>query len=205
VIIEPFAGSAGYGLRYPDRDVILIERDPVVAALWRYLIGATSAEILALPDIEEGQRVADMGVCPGASALIGFWVNRGSCFPCQAPSAWMRDGRYPGSFWGPSVRARVASGVARISHWVILEGDYTDAPDIDATWFVDPPYQQAGKHYRHGSSDINYAHLAEWCRARQGQVIVCEQSGADWLPFGRPRSEKTTRKGKRSLEVEWCK
>src|SRR5262245_39743395 len=35
-IVEPFAGSAGYALRYWDKKVVLYERDPVVAAVWRY-------------------------------------------------------------------------------------------------------------------------------------------------------------------------
>ena len=34
-IIEPFAGAAGYSMRYPDRDVILVERYPVIAVLRR--------------------------------------------------------------------------------------------------------------------------------------------------------------------------
>jgi len=33
-IIEPFAGSAGYSLRYPDKRVVLVERDPKIAATW---------------------------------------------------------------------------------------------------------------------------------------------------------------------------
>src|SRR5689334_4647899 len=37
-IVEPFAGSAGFSLRYFDRKVVLCELDPVLAAVWRYLI-----------------------------------------------------------------------------------------------------------------------------------------------------------------------
>ncbi|MFL6862652.1 MAG: hypothetical protein ACJ8DZ_06610, partial [Allosphingosinicella sp.] len=51
-IIEPFAGSAGYSLRYHERTVILYEIDPVVVAVWKYLIGVTPREILAIPDLE---------------------------------------------------------------------------------------------------------------------------------------------------------
>lgn len=39
-IVEPFAGAAGYAVRYYERDIILIEKDPEIAALWRYLIAA---------------------------------------------------------------------------------------------------------------------------------------------------------------------
>ena len=31
--------------------------------------------------------------------------------------------------------------------------------------------------------DIDYARLADWCRALPGTVDVCENVGADWLPF----------------------
>ena len=71
----------------------------------------------------------------------------------------------------------------------------------EATWFIDPPYRVAGRHYRFGPDDIDYVSLGEWCRERPGLVIVCENAGADWLPF-RPLDEtKTTRKGKPSVEV----
>ena len=47
---------------------------------------------------------------------------------------------------------------------------------------MDPPYNNAaGKKY--ATSTVNYTHLAEWCRSRHGQTIVCENAGADWLPF----------------------
>ena len=44
-IVEPFAGAAGYATRYPDRKVVLVERDPVIAGLWRYLTKVSPAEI----------------------------------------------------------------------------------------------------------------------------------------------------------------
>ncbi len=34
-IVEPFAGSAGYSLRYANRKVILCEIDPVLASVWQ--------------------------------------------------------------------------------------------------------------------------------------------------------------------------
>jgi hypothetical protein len=33
------------------------------------------------------------------------------------------------------------------------------------------------------SSELKYNELAEWCKSRNGQVIVCENTKADWLPF----------------------
>lgn len=56
-IVEPFAGSASYALHADNwqRRVILIERDPVLAALWRWVIHeATEQDILNFPDPELG-------------------------------------------------------------------------------------------------------------------------------------------------------
>ncbi len=204
-IVEPFAGSAGYAVRYPAHRVILYEIDPTIAGVWRYLIGVSASEVLALPDVLETETVDDLSVCAEAKALIGFWLNRAKSQPAKRPSAWMRSGVRPGSFWGDRVRQTIAAQVEQIRHWQIVEADYSEAQDIDATWFVDPPYLHAGRHYRYGSSGIDFAELSDWCRARQGQVIVCEQDGAEWLPFEHAAHTKTTRRGKRSAEVFWTK
>lgn len=203
VIVEPFAGSAGYSLRYFDRNIILRDIDPVIVAVWRYLIGVLPAEILQIPDIREGQTVDDLEICQEARWLVGFWLNKGASRPRKSPSAWMRSGIRPGSFWGDRVRTMIARQVPNIRHWQIVEASCESAPDIEATWFVDPPYQEAGKHYAFGSAGINYAALGDWCRSRKGQVIACEQSGADWLDFRPLASTKTARKTKRSAEVIW--
>lgn len=48
-IIEPFAGSAGYAVRWADRRVVLVDADPVIAGLWTYLTRVSAAEIRSLP------------------------------------------------------------------------------------------------------------------------------------------------------------
>jgi 16S rRNA G966 N2-methylase RsmD len=83
--------------------------------------------------------------------------------------------------WTQATRERIAGQLSSIRHWKIAEADYAEAPDVRATWFVDPPYEGAGRYYAH--SRIDYAELAQWSRSRQGQVIVCENEGATWLPF----------------------
>ena len=75
-IIEPFAGSAGYSVRYHDRNIILVEKDPVLVGVWSYLIKASPAEILALPDVPPGTSVDDYGLCQEARWFVGFWMNR---------------------------------------------------------------------------------------------------------------------------------
>jgi hypothetical protein len=203
-LVEPFAGSAGYSLRYSDRKVILCEIDPILAGVWSYLIRVKPREILAIPDVGPGSSVDDLRICQEARWLVGFWLNRGAPSPRKTPSRWMREGIRPGSFWGQRVRDTIARQVDAIRHWKVFNCSYTDCPTSrTATWFVDPPYVEAGKHYRFGSERIDYPELASWCRSRSGQVIVCENEGADWLPFWELGDVKTTRAKRRSREVVW--
>ena len=207
-IVEPFAGAAGYATRYPDRSVTLIDIDPTIAALWRYLKRVSVSEVTAIPLLRADETVDDLrGVAEEARTLVGFWLNKGSAQPKRSQSAWMRSGIRPKSFWGEEIRNRIASQVDAIRHWTVVEGDYTLAgPERDTTtWFIDPPYQgPVGRRYRY--SDVNFIHLAAWVRARRGQVIVCENEGADWLPF-RPflatKANESRHGGKVSREAIW--
>ena len=207
-IVEPFAGAAGYATRYPDRRVVLVEKDPVIAGLWMYLTRVKADEVLRLPLLSEGQSTDDLHVAEEARTLIGFWINKGSSAPRKTPSAWMRSGMRARSFWGAEIRSRIASQVERVRHWRVFCSSYSDAtcPSGPATWYVDPPYERQGRYYRHSSDVIDFRHLAAWCRALHGQVIVCEQAGASWLPF-RPfvtiKANPSQHGGKSSREVIW--
>lgn len=206
-IVEPFAGAAGYSLRYPDRRVILVERYAVVAEMWRWLIAASPAEVLRVPCVEA---VADLpGWVPaGDRALVGFSMNSAITSPRSELSAGWRSLASQGRKrvgWSAAQRDLVASQVAAIKHWRIIEGDYTAAPPIAATWYVDPPYSgRAGSHYVHGSGALDFDALALWCRGLVGQTIVCETAGASWLPFV-PMGESKAGPGRApSREAVWC-
>lgn len=203
-IVEPFAGSAGFSVRYAHLDIVLCEADPIIASVWTYLTKVKPKEILKIPDVPLDGTVEDLNLAQEAEWLVGFWLNRGASRPRKRPSKWMRDGIRPGSFWGDRVRETIASQVESIRHWKVHNCSYEDCPVVGpATWFVDPPYQHAGKHYTHGSEGLDFDALGEWCRSRDGQVIVCENDGADWLPFRDLADVKTTRAGQRSKEVIW--
>jgi hypothetical protein len=101
-----------------------------------------------------------------------------------------------------SIVVRANCGLSR--HWTITQASYADIPDQAASWFIDPPYRVAGRAYRF--HDINYPALGDWCMSRRGQVMVCENAGADWLPFRPFRTIKGLegkRGGKKSEEVIW--
>lgn len=206
-IVEPFAGSAGYSVRYYDRDITLVDADPLIAGLWDYLIHVPSSEIRRLPAVVE--HVDEMSAPQEARWLVGFWLNKGMYAPCLTPSKWMReqhgkDGRL-NTYWGEGVRDRIASQVENIRHWRIINGQYEAAPFIEATWFIDPPYNcEAGRRYKRQVH--SYVMLAKFCRTRPGQIIVCEKEGADWLPF-KPFMDIKSLEGKhghgKSPEVIW--
>jgi hypothetical protein len=220
-IVEPFAGSAAYACRYPSLRVTLVERDPMIAALWRYLLRVTRSELLSLPLVGPGDDVGAMPISEDAKTLIGFWLNAATTHRCRRLSAWGRS--HPRRFWGEAVRARVADDVEEVRHWRLVEGSWQDAPNERATWFVDPPYvgkamaskwtgagkvvsRPVGDRYRYGATPIDYDALSSWCRTRRGLVIACETSGASWLPFRPFVTAKATSNAagaRTSEEVVW--
>lgn len=182
VVVEPFAGGAGYSSFYGVRKAVLVDKDPIIAGLWRYLIKARADEILALPDMPEvGDHVDNYVIPQEAKWLIGFWLNRGSASPKKSRTAYSARTDRAQLNWGGRAKERIASQLERIRDWTVVEGDYHRAPDTEATWFVDPPYGDKGRFYRVQFSD--FSALGEWCRARRGLLIACEGEGADWLPF----------------------
>lgn len=205
LIIEPFAGSAAYATWYPDHRVLLIDRDPVIVAVWKYLIRAKPSEIVSIPDIQES--VDEIVRWPEEVRwLVGFWLCKGNPRPNLRLSAWGRTGLYPNQFWGEAVRRRLAGQVDRIRHWKIQEGRHDSAPAIRASWFVDPPYRcTAGRRYKGGHKGLDYPEIGAWCQRLRGLVIVCEQAGADWLPFRPFRRTKASHATAWSEEVIWTR
>ena len=200
LIVEPFAGAAGYACRYADRDVLLIDADPVIAGIWRWLIDASPSDVLAIPGVPDGGTVDDIDAPQPARWLVGFWLNEGTATPCKTPSKWSKrgDNVHNWAGWGDKARNRIASWIPKIKHWRVMCGTYDQAPQVDATWFVDPPYQTpAGRSYR--CSDVDFERLGRWVLSRPGQVIACDQDGATWLPWTGSINLKS-RKGK-SVEV----
>lgn len=173
-IIEPFAGSARYALRWWERDVLLVDKYPVIVDLWHWLQQASEADILGLPEIRKGQSVDGFDLPKAAKYLIGFCINGGSAQPKKTAGEF--------SNWN-EVKRDIASEIHKIRHWKIQLGSYEDIPNQSATWFIDPPYQFGGEWYVKGSQHINFCNLSEWCKTRSGQAIVCENTKADWLPF----------------------
>jgi site-specific DNA-adenine methylase len=191
-IIEPFAGSAAYSL-YQDnwqKQIILIEKDEKVAGVWDWLINEASIEeIKKLPDLQIGEKSSEFLHIIHAVTKMAFHFKTIKVTPVLARN------------WEISKRL-FAANLHKIKHWQIICADYSEAPDVIATWFIDPPYKgNSGMGYRYSSQLIDYVKLSKWAFKRQGEVIFCEGSEADYLPFKPLKRESKGVAGKVSKEV----
>jgi hypothetical protein len=186
-IVELFAGSAAYSCLYPHKRVTLIDTSPDITITWIYLIRAKESEILSLPDIKLGQNVDDLNICPEARLLVGWWCGKGRTVPARSiqDNQWTRKYKLDNKchYWGKAIRSRIANQLQYIRHWKVICDDWYNHVymTLPATWFIDPPYEQAGIHYPY--NNIDYVSLADACHSVPGQIIACENVEARWLPF----------------------
>lgn len=174
-IVEPFAGAAAYSLDGDNwqRRVILYDSNPKISAIWKFLINASLEDIKRLPDLMPGQKVTEFTLSDAERWLIGFCINRGSSVP-KVTASRRSDGL--------TYKKYISENLHKVKHWEIHTASYEICPNLKATWFIDPPYQKVGKYY-FGFNKMDFKSLSAWCQEREGQVIVCENEGADWLPF----------------------
>lgn len=200
LVIEPFAGSAAYSTRYVPNRVALYDISENICTLWDWLIKCTDADVRAIPDFFNSyDEVARLS--PGANMLVRFWISKGRAEPSGALSPWYfqyRNG-HDCRVWGPAVKARILKQKPYIVNWTCDNLPYWQIPVQEAHWHVDPPYNnEAGSRYPF--SNVDYEHLANWCKNIPGTVDVFENDGATWLPF-RPLCDVVTSRGRRSGAV----
>lgn len=173
-IVEPFAGAAAYSLFQDNwkKRVILIEKDKKVADIWDWFINrATVEEIKKLPDLKVGEKSSEFLHIIHAATKMAFAFKTIKVTPILERN------------WEISRRV-FADNLHKIKHWEILCADYSAAPDIEATWFIDPPYKNSpGLGYKFSSKLIDYSVLADWALQRKGEIIFCEGEFGDYLPF----------------------
>ncbi len=186
-IIEPFAGGAGYSLRYGAWEkVVIAEANPFVHDLWKWLIGFASwAAIREIPiGVTEGTDIRTLGLCEGQALLLKHWQRTNNVGNCWTISPW---GNKPGQ-WTANTRARVADEFDAVRRWQVLPDAIMCLDNIVGhhTWFIDPPYQF---NYQYGRTVLDYQMLQNRISKLKGQVIVCEavcpktQAIPQWLPF----------------------
>ena len=175
-IIEPFAGSARYSLKYWNRDVLLVDKYSVIVDLWKFLQQCSYNDIMSLPELKKGKKFDTNGLTKNEINLLGFIAGQGVARP------QMTCGTFDGMNSHRS-KKNIADNLFKIKHWKIVQASYEDLPNQEATWFIDPPYQFGGQYYKHPTKNIDFTFLAKWCKTRKGQSIVCENTKADWLDF----------------------
>ncbi len=124
---------------------------------------------------------------------MGYLVNQGVATPAKTVTAFA-DGHIQQQL------ALIARQLFKIKHWKIIHDDYFNYGNVLATWFIDPPYQKGGQYYYHNK--IDYELLSKWCLERNGFVIVCENTGANWLPFKPMVNMRGS--SKCTTEAIWC-
>lgn len=174
MIIEPFAGAAAYSFHGDNwrKEVLLIEKDKRVADIWDWLINeATPQEIKSLPDLKPGEKSSEFLHIIHAASKQAFKYKNIKVTPVLARN------------WEISKRV-MSENLHKVSHWKVVCGDFSSAPDVEATWFIDPPYKsEPGMGYHYSSAMLNYEELAKWAQGRRGEVIFCEGLFGDYLPF----------------------
>ena len=195
-IIEPFAGSARYSLKYFDKEVLLVDKYEVIVKIWKYLQQCSVADIKKLPRLERGQKIPDE-LSEIEKLFMGFIVADGASSPQSKTTNFSSNPQ--------KVSARldkIEKQLFKIKHWEIKLGSYDEIENQNATWFIDPPYEYGGQYYKESNRTINYSALAEWCRTRNGQVMVCENTKAGWMEFKKMITTKG-QKPEMTTEVIW--
>lgn len=176
-IIEPFAGTARYSLMYWENEVTLIDKYERLIDIWLWLQSATIKDIEQLPILKKGENLNDFTMLSKQEKdLLGFMIQAGVNAPrLTCTEAGVRNQK--------TAKKNILRDLHKIKHWQICCGDYNEINNHNATWFVDPPYQNGGQYYRCSNKSIDFEKLGNWCKSRNGELIVCENTKADWMDF----------------------
>ena len=202
LVIEPFGGSAAYGIHHLAKNnklrLIVNEKDPKVFNMWAFLKNTTFSEIENYPLPNVGENTSDFFIMTCAASNA---VSKCSKMKVSERLRYVFEIQ----------KRRILQRFHLLERIEVTNLDYTEIINQQACWFIDPPYQlqtivqntpfQNGNGYSVGynSDSINFSDLASWCISRDGQIIVCEKQGANWLPF---RSFRTAKNGLNTIYDE---
>ena len=209
VVCEPFAGSAGYSVFWNCPRVRLYDLDENICAIWDWIINCSEGDIDRMK--EPGSNADYMDMPDGLRQMFLWSITFAkTCVPNHLPPKymdWLNGKKVHPAYllryerWMDGrVRERMREFKRIAVDWKIEQASYESVPEElmeTAHFHVDPPYMKKGKSYIH--SDIDYAHLGEWCRQLRC-ADVCEGEDADWLPF---EELYTMRSNSRSKDGEY--
>ena len=193
VVCEPFAGGAGYSCYWDAPIVHLFDRNEIICAAWDWLINSSDDDVrnVKIPKSDEEYMEMPLGLRTVFLLSISFAKTS---IPNHLPPQyhnWLKgEGHafirrvYEYELWNSGAKQQSIIDAKRIiCNWTVRNDSYESIPEElmeTAHFHVDPPYFVKGKSYTH--SDIDYAHLGEWCRQLRC-ADVCEGEEADWLDF----------------------
>lgn len=196
-IIEPFAGTARYALKYFDRDILLVDKYDVIVKIWKWLQKCSEKDVLSMPRFAAGDNINHHTyVCEEERFLTGFLVGFGSTGPRKTATPRLRNRPTQQDY----TIKQIAAQLWKIRNWKIELGSYENIQNEIATWFIDPPYQVGGHCYKMSNKKIDFSQLAGWCQDRQGQIMVCENSKAKWMDF-KPLIQQKNLSGKNQESI----
>lgn len=176
-IIEPFAGSARYALKWFDRDVLIVDKYKTIIDIWIFLQSASKKDILSLPILKNKEDIRSYNLSKQELNFMRFQIGQGLAAPQWLCSSMCTEENQKRTL------KRISNNLFKIKHWNIKLGSYNEIENREATWFIDPPYQYGGHKYKESNKNIDFRELSKWCKSRNGQVIVCENTKADWMDF----------------------
>lgn len=184
-IIEPFCGSASYATRHgKNREVILCDLDERIAGIWRWLITVSVDELMSIPGVDCFSHIDEINVRGDSREFLRQWLAPNCTHGRNCKSKMIDAQIQAGAFWFTERhKPRFCEALSSIRDWQVICGSFSQIENQEASWFIDAPYQDGGTHYRKGAEALDFGELAQFCRTRRGEVIVCEGDGADWLPF----------------------
>lgn len=141
LIIEPFAGSAGYTMYHLERDkslhAILCEKSDKVFEAWQYLKHATVDDLRNYKIPNAGEKTSDFFAMASSASNAFLKSNYMTMSERMAGRMRMELKRME----------RLLPLMERIE---IVHGTYEELENENATWFIDPPYQQVNGAIRGG-------------------------------------------------------
>jgi len=183
-IIEPFAGGAAYSLKYYKHDVVLNDLNQKTYGVWKFITNLVNYKFIKkIPvEVKKGDTIDNItkgkGFPSGLIYLLRSACNVGT-FGAKNCNQITKIGAEK---WKHNTIDKLKFWMPKLCHWKITNKDYISMENVEATWFVDPPYNNdSGKIYK--TNIVNYSELSKWCLSRKGFIVVCEDYGANWLPF----------------------
>lgn len=174
-IIEPFAGSAKYSLEYYDKNITIIDKYTTIIEIWKYLQYASKKDILNLPQVKPGSDLRLFKQLSEVERNFMSFLCGGGSKPQMKISSFNNTQKVVNN-----KKIKIANNLYKIKHWNIILGSYEHINIKEkCTWFIDPPYQFGGIFYP--EHNIDYKKLNIWCKQREGQIIVCENTKCNWI------------------------